>query len=524
MASGWAPLKNSTYRNLFVAQLVSNVGLWMQTVGAQWFLVDQQAGPTAISLVQTASLAPTLLLSLPAGVLADVLNRKRLLMVMSVYSALVGLLMAVLAWTGHLDASTLLILTFLLGAGSSLSSPAFQAIQPELVPREQIPDAASLGSVSVNAARAVGPALAGLIFTFGGAGTVFALNALSYLAVVVALLSWRRPTDESELEPEHLGMSMVVGLRYVASAPVIRRILLRSALFALPASALWALLPVVASEFFGFGSTGYGVILGVLGIGAMIGVVLMPLLRTRFSANLLVGASALVFAVGTAAAVIAPLWVVLIAFLFAGIAWIATLTTLNAATQLTLPPWVRARGMAAYLLVFMGSQGIGSLVWGAVSSGLGTRTALLIAAGCLVVTALSVIVLPIRPLTGKLDRDLSLAWPVPHLLFEPAPDDGPVSVVVRYRVASEHEKEFSEAMRPVARSRRRTGGRNWRLYRSGDDPELIVEQFVVPSWSEYQRQHMTRWTGYDHRNVMTALALTIDGKPDERHLFTLPVR
>lgn len=167
MASAWEPLKNNIFRNLFIAQLVSNVGLWMQSVGAQWFLVDNHAGPTVISLVQTASLAPTLVLSLLAGVLADLLDRKWLLVVTSVYSTLIGVVMALLAYTGHLDPAGLLILTFLLGVGSSLSSPAFQAIQPELVPRDQIPDAASLGSVSVNAARAIGPALAGLIFSFG---------------------------------------------------------------------------------------------------------------------------------------------------------------------------------------------------------------------------------------------------------------------------------------------------------------------------------------------------------------------
>ncbi len=256
--------------------MVSNIGLWMQTVGAQWFLVDQHAGPTVISLVQTASLLPTLLLSLVAGVLADVLNRKWLLVVMSAYATVVAGVMAVLAAVDLLDPGMLLVLTFLLGAGSALSAPAFQAVNPEIVPREQIADAASLGSMSINVARAVGPALAGVLFTVGGAGVVFAINAVSYLAVVVALLRWRRPGDTSTMEPEHLGTSMVVGLRYVAAAPIVRRILVRSALFAFPASALWALLPLVVSNSFHFGSTGYGVVLGVLGCGAILGVLGLP--------------------------------------------------------------------------------------------------------------------------------------------------------------------------------------------------------------------------------------------------------
>ena len=521
MASGMAPLRNRVFRNLFIAQMVSNIGLWMQTVGAQWFLVDQHAGPTVISLVQTASLLPTLLLSLVAGVLADVLNRKWLLVVMSAYATVVAGVMAVLAAVDLLDPGMLLVLTFLLGAGSALSAPAFQAVNPEIVPREQIADAASLGSMSINVARAVGPALAGVLFTVGGAGVVFAINAVSYLAVVVALLRWRRPADTSTMEPEHLGTSMVVGLRYVAAAPIVRRILVRSALFAFPASALWALLPLVVSNSFHFGSTGYGVVLGVLGCGAILGVLGLPWMRDHLSPNVILASSAVVFAVGTVAAALGSTVVALIVFVPAGVAWIATLSTLNAEMQLTLPAWVRARGMAAYLLVFMGSQGIGSLVWGALGGLLTVRWALLIAALALILAALAVAVLPIHAETGTLDRTLSTAWPEPMLVFEPAPDDGPVRVVATYRVDAEHHDEFVDAMAGVALSRRRTGARNWHLYRNGEDSDDYVEQFVVGSWSEYQRQRTERWTEYDHQRVSDALALTVDGRSRQEHLFTL---
>ncbi|GAB37039.1 MFS transporter [Gordonia otitidis] len=524
MASAWQPLKSSVFRNLFIAQLVSNIGLWMQSVGAQWYLVDQHAGPAVISLVQTASLAPTLLLSLVAGVLADSLDRKWLLVVMSVYSTAIGVLMAVLAFTGHLNPATLLILTFLLGAGAALSSPAFQAIQPELVPRDEIPDAASLGSVSVNAARAIGPALAGVIFSLGGAGTVFLLNAISYLAVVVALLMWKRSGQSSDIVPERLSDSLWVGLRYVAAAPIVRRILLRSALFAIPASALWALLPLIVAHSFHLGSSGYGLVLGVLGVGAMIGVALMPWMRQHLSSAAILALSALVFAIATIGAAFLPLWPCLVLFLFAGIAWIATLTTLNAGAQLTLPQWVRARGMAAYLLVFMGSQGIGALIWGALGSAIGTRWALVIAGVCLLLTAASVRLLPPSPVTGKLSRDLSMAWPVPTLIFEPDPDDGPVEVSAIYNVPANRHADFLAAMPAVARSRRRTGARNWHLYRSADEPDHYVEQFIVPSWSEYQRQHRERWTEYDHDNVARVLAMTETGIPDERHLFSTDLR
>lgn len=320
--------------------------------------------------------------------------------------------------------------------------------------------------------------------------------------------------------------SLIVGLRYVWSAPIVRRILLRSALFAVPASALWALLPLVVAHSFHLGSTGYGLVLGVLGIGALIGVALMPWVRTHMSSSLVLASSALLFALGTLAAAVLPLWPSLMLFLLAGVAWIATLTTLNAGTQLTLPQWVRARGMSVYLLVFMGSQGIGSFLWGAVGSAIGTRWTLIVAAICLVIAAASVVVLPLSPVTGTLSRELSAAWPVPTLIFEPEPepDDGRVEVSATYRVAEERHDEFLDAMAAVARSRRRTGARNWRLYRSGDEPDRFVEQFIVSSWSEYRRQHRDRWTSYDHDNVARVLAMTGSGEPDEEHLFTTDVR
>ena len=378
--------------------------------------------------------------------------------------------------------------------------------------------------MSVNAARAIGPALAGVIFSFGGAGTVFLLNAISYLAVVVALLMWKRSGQSFDVVPERLSDSLWVGLRYVAAAPIVRRILLRSALFAVPASALWALLPLVVAHSFHLGSSGYGLVLGVLGIGAMIGVALMPWMRQHLSSAVILALSALVFAVATIGAAFLPLWPCLVLFLFAGIAWIATLTTLNAGAQLTLPQWVRARGMAAYLLVFMGSQGIGALIWGALGSAIGTRWALVIAGVCLLLTAASVRLLPPSPVTGKLSRDQSMAWPVPTLIFEPDPDDGPVEVSAIYNVPANRHPDFLAAMPAVARSRRRTGARNWHLYRSADEPDHYVEQFIVPSWSEYQRQHRERWTEYDHDNVARVLAMTKTGIPDERHLFSTDVR
>lgn len=520
--SAWAPLRSRVYRTLFVAQLVSNVGLWMQTVGAQWFLVEHHGGATVVALVQTASLLPTLFLALPAGGLADLLDRRRLLVVVSTYTAVVAAVTTLLTWTDVLTPTSLLAMTFLLGCGSALSAPAWQAIQPELVPQEQIPAASALGSVTVNGARAVGPAIGGVVVAAAGPAAVFGLNTLTFLAIIGALVWWRRPVPAPGIDRERLGRSVLTGVHYVRSAPIVRRIMLRSALFALPASALWALLPLVSSRRLHLGASGYGLVLGVLGVGAVLGVVVYPQVRARLSPNGVLALSGAAYAVGVAAVAVLPLVVVVPLLLVCGAAWIGTLTTLNASIQLSLAPWVRARGMSVYLLVFMGSQALGSFLWGLVASSAGLGTALLLSAALLLVGVGTLRVLPLHPATGTLPRGVSTAWPTPAVVFEPEPDDGPVVVVNTFRVRPGATDAFEGAMAGVGRARRRTGGYSWGLYRSAADPQVRVERFTVPSWAELQRQQRQRWTDSDHAAMSGALAHTETGATEtEQLLFPL---
>ncbi|MET0862912.1 MAG: MFS transporter [Nakamurella sp.] len=326
------------FRVLWFAQLGSNIGTWMQTVGAQWYLVDAAASATIIALVQTASLAPAMLFSLPAGVLADALDRRKLLIWGSVASAAIAAALTVVAAANELTPIVLLGFTFLLGITSTLTSPAWQAIQPELVPREQIGASSALGGVTVNGARAVGPALAGVMLSAFGAPVVFGINTLSFVAAVVALLWWKRPAQPGLDDREPFGPALLAGVRYIAAAHLVRRILLRSALFACPASALWALLPVTATRL-GLDSSGYGLLLGAVGVGAVAGVFVLPLARQHFSDNQVIAASAVLFAVGTFAAAVLPFGPILVLLVLAGLAWIGTLTVLNTALQLTLPQW-----------------------------------------------------------------------------------------------------------------------------------------------------------------------------------------
>jgi MFS family permease len=508
--SAWEPLRSRVYRSLFIAQLASNIGTWMQTVAAQWFLVEKHSSDVIVALVQTASLGPTLLLGLFAGVLADLFDRRRLLIVLQSYAVLVALALAMLTYLGRLGPTSLLMFTLAIGCASALTAPAWQAIQPELVPREQIPSASILGSVSGNSARAIGPAIGGVVVALAGPAAVFAINAVSFAGIIVALLAWRRPKQLAPLEREHFGHAIISGLLFVRNGPNIRRILLRAALFLFPASALLALLPVAAAHRWHLGAAGYGVALGAIGFGAVLAVVVGAPLRRRVSDNVLLAASAAAYGLAPLAVAWLPFAAATPILMLSGMAWLLTLATLNAAAQLSLPRWVRARGLSMYLLVSTGSQAIGAYLWGAIATRAGLHVAMLGSAAALGAVALSVAVLPLRPSTGTLNVDVSTAWPTPTLMFEPCPQDGPVLVTVRYRVRADNHEEFIEAMRAVRQSRLRTGGHSWRLYHSVGELETFLERFTVASWTEFERLRTERWLGYDSDGVTNAIGYTVD--------------
>ncbi|MGW5389433.1 MFS transporter [Streptomyces koyangensis] len=517
-SSSWAPLRGRTFRVLWSAQLGSNVGTWMQTVGAQWMLVQQPNAPTLTAAVQAASLLPVLFLSLPAGVLADVLDRRALLMALSGVMAALCAALAALTAAGLTTPAVLIALTFLIGCGQALMSPGWQAMQPELVPREQIPAAAALGSLNVNVARAIGPAVAGLLVAATGPDVVFALNAVSFLGVLAALLGWHRARHGAGDDRERMRPALASGTRYVRNAPGVRRVLLRSGLFVVPASALWGLLPVVAERRLGLGSGGYGLLLGALGAGAIVGAVTIGRVRERLGRNVLLAVSTVAFAAGTLAAAVlrqpVPVAVVLVV---AGVGWLYALSTLNTTLQLALPGWVRARGLAVYLMVFMGGQGVGTLLWGLLADGVGTAETLLVSTGLLLASAASLAWLPLRGKTGTLDRAIVAPWPEPALALPVDPDDGPVLVEVAYEVPEDRAERFRAAMAEAAVSRRRTGALRWNLYQDAADPRRWVEVFEVASWSEHLRQHGARLTGYD-AELLTAARDLAEGEPEVRHL------
>lgn len=519
--STWAPLKSPMFRALWIAQFVSNLGTWMQTVGAQWMLVGDPRAAVLVPLVQTATTLPVMLLALPSGVLADLIDRRRLLIAtQGAMAAGVGLL-AVLTGAGLTTPTVLLMLLFVIGCGAALTAPAWQAIQPDLVPPEQIPAAAALGSMSMNGARAIGPAIAGALVSLSGPTLVFALNAVSFVGIVFVLISWRRPAVEHDYPPERALAALNAGGRFIRSSPIVRRILLRTALFIAPASALWGLLPVIAKDQLGLSSSGYGLLLGALGVGAVLGAFVLSRLRARFSQNTLLTVAAAGFAVATAVLALVPVFaVVLPALIVGGAAWLLSLSTLNASMQLSLPAWVRARGLSVYQLIFMGGQAVGSLLWGLLAGATSSVTSLIVSVSLLLVCALSSLWWPLHANTGKLDLTPSTHWPEPTLVFEPEPLDGPVLVLTSYRVEPHNEEAFLAAMVVLGRSRQRSGAAQWRLFRSVEKEFTFVETFVVRSWGEHMHQHYTRLTSQDQLIEQNVEQYT-DGVPVSQHFLAI---
>jgi MFS family permease/quinol monooxygenase YgiN len=516
--SAWTPLRIAAFRALWFAQLGSMTGTWMQTVGAQWLLVDEPNATTLVALVQTMSMLPVLLLALPSGVIADSFDRRRWLVLVQCCSFTVAVVLAVLTAFDLVSPAVLLTFTFVLGCGAALTMPAWLALIPDLVPRDQLHAAAALGSISINVARAIGPAVGGVLISLVGVPIVFGLNALSYAILAVALVVWGPAPAVSGDVPERFVPALRAGARYIRHSLITRRILLRSILFVVPGAALWALLPLVAIQRLGLDSAGFGLLLGVMGIGAVAGAFVMPRLQSLLSASQLIGVASLVYAIALLTlALVTNIVLVVTVLLFAGAGWLIVLSSLGAAMQMFLPVWVRARGLSAHTVVFVGGQAIGAFAWGLFGQYAGLPAAFIAAAA---VTAVGAATLAIWPLidTSHLDRSTVSHWQEPDLAFEPDPDEGPVLISLTYSVAPERVDDFLTVMQAVRRSRQRTGAIRWGLYQDGEDPRRFVEVYLVPSWQEHLRQHSDRLTGADQELEERAVALA-DGRPEVSHLF-----
>jgi MFS family permease len=489
-ASAWEALRYQVFRYLWIATVVSNIGSWMYSAASGWLMTSLDPSPLVVSLVQVATSLPLFLFALPAGALADMIDKRRLILAMemlsTVFSAVFALMVSLHAASPYL----LLAFTFLVGVFGALETPAWQAIVPQLVPKQALSSAVATNSVGVNISRVIGPALTGFVILAGGIAAPFWLDAVSNAGVIAVIIWWRPSRDASrKLPPERLGAAIRTGVRYALNNRALRATLLRAVGFFLFASAYWALLPLIARNQLHGGPTLYGVLLGAIGAGAVAGAGLLP--RVRRSA----GADGAVIAgeAGTAAALLlfgfAPQpWVAVLACLLAGVSWIAVLASLNVSAQVALPEWVRGRGLAAYVTVFFGTMTAGSALWGLLAEHFGLSLAHYLAAA----GALAAIPLTRRwKLHSGPEADLtpSMHWPAPVLAGKVEPDAGPVLVAVEYRVSPEHRAALLEALQKVGHERRRDGAYSWHVFQDAAHPGTILETFLTDSWLEHMRLH-----------------------------------
>jgi MFS family permease len=487
-AGSFALLRQPVFGMLWMATVLGNVASFMRDVASSWMVVELSASPALVALVQTAATLPVFLLSIPAGVLADILDRRRLLIGLQLLLAGVSLALMLLARAHALTVAWLIGLTFLGGVGAALMGPTWQSIVPELVARAALRDAVALNSLGINVSRALGPALGGFLLVTFGAALTYGANVLGYAVVVTALLWWRRPPEADSALKEHFFGALRAGLRYGRSSPELRVVLLRSAVFFSFASAVWALLPLVARSTPGGSAGFYGLMLGAVGVGAILGALLLPRLRRRMDADGLLMLASLVAAMVTAALALAPpRWLGLLLMLLLGLGWIIALTTLNGVAQAVLPNWVRGRGLAIYLTVFNGAMAGASLAWGLVAQQLGVTVTLLAGACGLALTGL--VLHRIKLPAGDAELTPSNHWPEPLLSAPMAHDRGPVLVQVDYRVRQQDRAAFLAVLGRMSHQRRRDGAYAWGLTEDTRDPERLVEWFLVESWAEHLRQH-----------------------------------
>lgn len=489
-ASAWSPLARPVFRAIWLATLVSNIGSWVSAVGTGWLMTVLSPSPVMVTLVQAASTLPIFLLALPAGALADIVDRRRLLLGCQVAMAAVAGLLGLVVAVGAASPALVLGATLALGCGFALGAPAFQSIVASLVPPAELRAAVALNGVGINVARAIGPALAGLLIAALGLAAPFLLNALSFLVAIVVLARWRPPPRTSHLPAERLVSAMRAGLRYGRASPPLRATVARAVGFFLFAGGYWALLPMVARDQLGGGPGSYGLLLGAIGTGAVSGAMLLARLRDRLTPDhIVLGASLGTAAVVALLAQAASLAVALPLMLAGGICWIAVLATLNGAAQTALPAWVKARGLALYMVALNGALALGSPLWGVAAARLGLAPALTLSAAGLALAAVAGLRWRL-PAAEPADLAPSRHWPAPAVASdEPAPDDGPVTIQIEYRIDPARRAAFAAALARLGQVRRRDGAFAWQHVADAADPARQLEQFQVETWLEHLRQH-----------------------------------
>jgi MFS family permease len=515
--SALSPLQNPVFRALWIAQLVTNIGTWVEDVGEGWMMTSMTSSPLLIALVETSATLAMFSLALPAGALADIVDRRRLLLASQSVMIVASGLLAATAGLGMMTPGLLLGLIFFLGLGTALGVSAWQSLLPDVIPRSQLPAAVSLNSASFNIGRVVGPALGGLLVALGGPAFAFALNFATFFVVVIVILRWRKPPVHAARSAERVWGAMQAGLRYTRHDAAMRAVLVRAAAFLVGGSALFAMLPLIARKELGLDALGYGALLASLGGGAVTAALVLPRIEGTRSNDRLSVEAALLFALGFAGLGLTASFPLACAILFGmGSVWLVAVTRAAVAAQLAAPSWVRGRALAVFWLSVQGSLAVGSLLWGTVASVWGISAALLGASAGVALGTLTAIRFRLGLAEGR-DLEPARHWAEPVVLVEP-PSGAPTLVMVDYKVQPEKASEFAAAMEPVRRQRMRNGAVRWELARDTASPAHFIESFMVESWEEHMRQH-ERVTKDDQAVEAPARAMLAAGTaPTPTHL------
>ena len=524
MSNGPSPLRNPLFRALWLGSIVSNIGTTMNDTAAVWTMTTLTGSATMVSLMQAMSSLPLFLFALPAGAMADLVDRRRLILFAQTGALLTAMGMALLVWYGMLNQSLLLLATFQLGVAAAFTTPAWQALIPEIVGRQQLAPAIALSGVGYNIARALGPIAGGLVLAWLGPAPVFALNAVSFIAVIVVMSTGTYIATPRSAQREQMLGAMAAAIRYVRHASAMRSVLARGGVHIFAAVAPVVLLPIIVHAR-NWNASDFGVMMGCYGAGA-IGTALfvLPRLRARFTFDeVLLGAS-LVSAAATVLVAWVPGKILLgLVLVLAGSAWLCGLNTFSVASQSAFPNWVRARSSAIYLVVMQGSSAIGAIVWGQVTSHFNAPTALMAAAVGLILSAILSRLLPISHVEN-LDLSPSNHWHGHALANEPAPDDGPILVTIEYHIDPADSVAFRAAMFHLRETRLRDGAFRCSVFVDLDDATLYRETFLVGSWAEHLRQH-ERATVEDQRIELAVLAFHRGPEPPVvRHLLMTNLR
>ena len=502
-----SPLSNPTFRTLWLASVASNIGTWIQDVGTAWLMTTLAPSPLMVALVQSSATAPIFFLALPAGALADIVDRRKLLLLAQLWMCVAAGALALFTYFQWTDPISLLVVTFSLGIGFALHAPAWQAVVPELVPSEQLDAAVTLSGIGINVARAVGPALGGLLVSMAGPAFAFMLNAISFLVVSIVLFRWKpeKRTGTTESRNEPLAHAIFLGMRYVQHNRPFQSVLIRTLAFIFFGSALWAHLPLIAKQQLNTGASGYGLLLGMIGLGAVATAFVLPKIRKKIRTNHLVIGSTAGLSIALACMTTAKsVFVMTLILLPVGAFWVATLSSLNVSAQISIANWAKARALAVYLVFFFGGMSLGSIWWGILANYFGIQASLWVAAFGL--AAAMFITLPFK-LDSVSPSSLlpSLHWPTPLIhAANHVHSSGPIVVTVEYRVGKDHEEEFTTRMKSLREARIRTGAYQWTLIKDVAEPLRWLEVFYVSTWAEHERQHQR--VSMSDKNLQTEIA------------------